>query len=242
MQISEKQIEAAVTAMAQQDITFANCDASWQKRTIRAALEAALSAAEPGQTEPYGYAFQHEDTGLEQVVDLQQVEWGFEKNNPRWQKIGPVYLNRPYEVKAAPSVAVKALEWHDRHDIPLRANDLLAESVVGQFAIRPSSTGSSYRLFMPWAHYNDAKVFSSVEEAKAAAQSDYETRIRTALAAQVQDVAGWQLVPKHPTDEMIAAAYVLGEASAEVIDEMWADMLAAAPAKQEGSALKDEVR
>ena len=41
--------------------------------------------------EPYGYAFQHEETGLEQVVDVQQVEWGFEKNNPRWQKIGPVY-------------------------------------------------------------------------------------------------------------------------------------------------------
>lgn len=47
------------------------------------------------QVEPYGYAFQHEETGLQQVVDVQQVEWGFEKNNPRWQKLGPVYLHPP---------------------------------------------------------------------------------------------------------------------------------------------------
>lgn len=46
-------------------------------------------------SEPYGYAFQHEETGLQQVVDVQQVEWGFEKNNPRWQKLGPVYLHPP---------------------------------------------------------------------------------------------------------------------------------------------------
>ncbi|WP_266030351.1 hypothetical protein [Brucella intermedia] len=51
-----------------------------------------LSALEPSAApEPIGYLFQHEDTGLEQVVEVQQVEWGFEKNNPRWQKIGPVY-------------------------------------------------------------------------------------------------------------------------------------------------------
>jgi hypothetical protein len=43
--ISQQQVEAAVTEMARQDITFANCDASWQKRTMLAALEAALSIA-----------------------------------------------------------------------------------------------------------------------------------------------------------------------------------------------------
>lgn len=47
------------------------------------------------QHEPFGYVFQHEETGLVQVVDVQQVEWGFEKNNPRLQKIGPVYLHPP---------------------------------------------------------------------------------------------------------------------------------------------------
>jgi hypothetical protein len=42
-----------------------------------------------------GYLFQHEETGLTTVVDVQQVEWGFEKNNPRHQKIGPVYTTPP---------------------------------------------------------------------------------------------------------------------------------------------------
>ena len=44
---------------------------------------------------PVAWMFQHEDTGLIDFVDTQQVEWGFEKNNPRWQKIGPVYLHPP---------------------------------------------------------------------------------------------------------------------------------------------------
>jgi hypothetical protein len=54
--------------------------------------QAALAA--PVQ-EPIGYLFQHEETGLTMVVDVQQVEWGFEKNNPRHQKIGPVYTTLP---------------------------------------------------------------------------------------------------------------------------------------------------
>ena len=53
-------------------------------------------AAQPAPVqEPIGYLFQHEETGLTTVVDVQQVEWGFEKNNPRHQKIGPVYTTPP---------------------------------------------------------------------------------------------------------------------------------------------------
>lgn len=44
-----------------------------------------------GGGEPVAWEFQHEETGAITFVDRQQVEWGFEKNNPRWQKIGPVY-------------------------------------------------------------------------------------------------------------------------------------------------------
>ena len=51
--------------------------------------------AAPTVQEPFGYLFQHEETGLTMVVDVQQVEWGFEKNNPRHQKIGPVYTTPP---------------------------------------------------------------------------------------------------------------------------------------------------
>jgi len=44
-----------------------------------------------GGGEAVAWEYQHEDTGLIDFVDPQQVEWGFEKNNPRWQKVGPVY-------------------------------------------------------------------------------------------------------------------------------------------------------
>jgi hypothetical protein len=58
--------------------------------------------------EPFGYLFQHEETGLTMVVDVQQVEWGFEKNNPRHQKIGPVYTTPPAQPAVQETVA-----WQD---------------------------------------------------------------------------------------------------------------------------------
>ena len=45
-----------------------------------------------GNKIPVAWMFQHDETGKITYVDHQQVEWGFEKNNPRWQKIYPVYL------------------------------------------------------------------------------------------------------------------------------------------------------
>jgi hypothetical protein len=63
--------------------------------------------------EPIGYLFQHEETGLTTVVDVQQVEWGFEKNNPRHQKIGPVYTTPPAQPAPVQPVAfeVGLVEW-----------------------------------------------------------------------------------------------------------------------------------
>ena len=57
---------------------------------VREAFRAALEQQQVEQ-EPVAWLFQHEETGLTEFVDVQQVEWGFEKNNPRWQKISPVY-------------------------------------------------------------------------------------------------------------------------------------------------------
>ena len=46
--------------------------------------------------EPVAWLFQHEETGLTECVDAQQVEWGFEKSNPRWKKVSPLYtLEKP---------------------------------------------------------------------------------------------------------------------------------------------------
>ena len=56
------------------------------------ALRARLAQPEP---EPVAWTYQHEDTGLTMCVLTQQVEPGFEKNNPRWQKSTPLYTAPP---------------------------------------------------------------------------------------------------------------------------------------------------
>ena len=43
----------------------------------------------------YGVAYQHEDTGVQGVVDIWQVEQGFFDNNPRLHEIGTVVLLPP---------------------------------------------------------------------------------------------------------------------------------------------------
>jgi hypothetical protein len=57
------------------------------------ALQDALAL--PEDAKAVAWLFQHEDTGLTDCIDNQQVEWGFEKNNPRWQKIAPLYTHPP---------------------------------------------------------------------------------------------------------------------------------------------------
>jgi hypothetical protein len=54
-----------------------------------------VALAQREAQEPVAWMFQHEETGLTECVDLQQIEWGFEKNNPRWQKICPLYTSPP---------------------------------------------------------------------------------------------------------------------------------------------------
>ena len=47
--------------------------------------------SEQEQGEPVAWMFQHEETGRIMFVEAQQLEWGFEKGNPRLKKIGPLY-------------------------------------------------------------------------------------------------------------------------------------------------------
>ncbi|KRA58219.1 hypothetical protein [Rhizobium sp. Root651] len=157
-----------------------------------------------------------------------------------------------YAAHPAPSVAVKALEWETdtltatkdgvefpsshywtaKHHVPglllgweiSRFVDERFPKVTRSFVLRSGKT---------------EKEFATLEEAKAAAQADYETRILSALSAQVQDVAGdeeWQTVPKHPTGKMIDAvvSMVDGDAPHPFILNLYRAMLAVAPAKQEG--------
>ena len=48
----------------------------------------------PPLPEPDSYLFQHDETGQTMFVDSQQVEWGFEKNNPRLHKIGGAFTEK----------------------------------------------------------------------------------------------------------------------------------------------------
>jgi hypothetical protein len=61
-----------------------------------AAMKALLAGKVLCNAEPIGYLYQHEDTGMTASVDVQQVEWGFEKNNPRYTLVGP--LHKPADI------------------------------------------------------------------------------------------------------------------------------------------------
>ena len=76
-----------------------NADGTYRHENIQArwtAWQAARSApAAPVELpEPDAYLFQHEETGRTMFVDAQQVEWGFEANNPRLKKISGVYTEQ----------------------------------------------------------------------------------------------------------------------------------------------------
>lgn len=74
-------------------------------------LDSRVPKTEP---EPVAWMFQHEETGRTMCVDSQQVEWGFEKGNPRLKKIGPLYTHPPQR-KPLTDQEVKVL-WADVYE------------------------------------------------------------------------------------------------------------------------------
>jgi len=59
---------------------------------VEKAITAGRQAIEQAEKqEPVAWMFQHEETGRIMCVDAQQLEWGFEKGNPRLKKIAPLY-------------------------------------------------------------------------------------------------------------------------------------------------------
>lgn len=62
---------------------------NWSSDLLRD-IHAILSAPSPAGVdglEVVGYFFQHEETGNVMSVDAQQVDWGFEANNPRLHRV-----------------------------------------------------------------------------------------------------------------------------------------------------------
>jgi hypothetical protein len=67
---------------------------------------------EPEQ-EPVAWMFQHEETGRTMCVDAQQLEWAFEKGNPRLKKIAPLYTTPPQRKPLTEKeLNVLGAQWH----------------------------------------------------------------------------------------------------------------------------------
>lgn len=164
---------------------------------MRAALEAALTAAEPsgeaaGQQGRYWMA---NEGRWSNWFDITFNTWVPE---PGVREVRNLYAAPP-----APSVAVKALEWEtdtlmwtrdDGVELPASNYWTAKHHVIG---LLPGWEISRFvderfpkvtRSFVLRSGRNE-KEFATLDEAKAAAQADYEGRIRSALSAQVQDVA-----------------------------------------------------
>jgi hypothetical protein len=84
-------LECDCTDVCKQD----DYKALWQQMCERCdELDKKLAHLE-AKDEPVAWMFQHEETGRTMCVDAQQLEWGFEKGNPRLKKIAPLYTTPP---------------------------------------------------------------------------------------------------------------------------------------------------
>lgn len=121
-------------------------------------------------------------------TDAEPVAWRYRaKGDEEWRDATLVepskdhkhIVSEPlYAAPPAPAVAVKALEWEVGEQVePLHKADFY--TIEGQYR-------QGYALHT--AGLPGVTWYGSLEEAKAAAQADYEARIRSALSAQVQDV------------------------------------------------------
>ena len=159
---------------------------------IASQMNAALSAAEPvGAPLELPYRNWRGEISTRKIqpirLDFGATEWHPE---PQWLLVATDIeknAERSFALKdfnpqqPAPSVAVKALEWRDEPITP--SGETLASSVVGLYCI-PHSGDRFYLRFRDAVTLGD---YSTLDKAKAAAQADYENRIRSALSAQVQD-------------------------------------------------------
>lgn len=127
------------------------------------------------------------------------------------------------------AVKVKPLEWEEGNP---GSYTEIAESPFGHYSVwEINGTG----CWSPWKQGSGSIVDGGLAGAKAAAQADFEARIRSALSEQVQDVPdGWQLVPKEPTPKMLKAVWSLHHANGrEIASVIYEALLAAAPKQEE---------
>ncbi|MCW0979359.1 hypothetical protein OK142_00930 [Agrobacterium sp. BT-220-3] len=196
----------------------------WRQHFVEFADKlAALSAAEP-------VSYQRKTVYGWREVDAADI--------PHYRSVGQE-IRGLYTAPLAPFVAVEALEWKDVPD------------TSGEWVAAVGAMGNAYRCEVfstesgnKWRVWSDAiradlpTPFEALEEAKAAAQADYEARIRSALAAQVQDVTGLKLVGEVVPYRGALSSLTNGrdlQLNTHVSHlEIGTKLYAAAPAKQEG--------
>lgn len=176
------------------------------------ALEAALSAAEPVARQ-YRAESSEGATGWRTVDDDHYKHW--QELELRHPGIVTFHYRDLYAAPPAPSVAVKALEWKRSGWVEAFSQPEGIGVWYSISSIKPvhgdGEPPFSCRVLWGVPNQTEGRYlgegFQSVAEAKAAAQADYEARIRAALSAQVQDVAGWQSMDSAPHDTNVLLAW-----------------------------------
>ncbi len=98
-------------------------------------------------------------------------------------------------------IQIKPLEWRDHrgHTFP---DTWTALTPCGVFEIEERSAGDSPAYFATGPMYAFIADKDSLEEAKAAAQADYERRIRASLTATASaEPVAWQPIETAPRDD-----------------------------------------
>lgn len=158
------------------------------------ALSAALSAGQtqPGEVEPVLFV------SAEQLPMLPEHGYFPARSNPEGKFQTPLYLHPPVQVPV-----VKALEW----EVFNGCDEHLSDTIVGRYEVGQVGRFIIATVRSIKGGQWEDEVFAhctSVEKAKAAAQSDYEARILSALSTQAVDgkaeTVGWRPIDTAPKD------------------------------------------
>ncbi|MGV1787320.1 MULTISPECIES: hypothetical protein [Agrobacterium] len=170
---SEELLEKAVKS-AMLSVVKEHPMGHWRDDQVKEVARRAIIEAAQSATEPVGWQWRNPRWTV-------GGQWQHCPDGPREDKLPDTEYRPVYAAPPAPSVAVKALEWDARED-----GSHCGTSSIGHYHVFPG-TGFSYDLCGPVG--GRLSTHKRLSEAKAAAQADYATRIRSALSAQVQDVS-----------------------------------------------------
>lgn len=121
----------------------------------------------------------------------------------------------------APQPRVKPLVWEDEQT---------TTTPFGRYCINETMDDRFCFARSSYPTYDQDDVnYETLEEAKAAAQADYETRILSALESAPAIPAGYKLVPIEPTEAMLKAGVPHTEGDSSLPYSLYRAMLAAAP-------------